>query len=400
MKTSSSSLAWRLCLAQLLWAAPLSATPLLAIKEANNCQGCHNPGRGQRPPLERRCTLDCQGCHVDPSGAGPRNQWGYYYSQDQLATVNFFKPQDPLKDDSRFDVHADGRIIKRTTEGEERTFPMSEELSLRVRPFIKYLHFTYQAMLFGRVGDQSFRATRDDPRRYREKYAVMVENLPLNTYVRAYRGAPMYGLREPNHSLWIRERLGLDQFAQTEAVQFGGTPNVPFMHFSLMKGDPDALQEDRQEGYSSHVGMRGVSFGWHVFASTWDTRSDKTTIRMRQVGAGLKPWKFIVTGQRNFRSVEEIEDPPNRAEWESTASRVHPSSRIDNLTTAFAGIPGLTIGQVNEALLDETRDSKRQSVFVDLHPIPFLQVEIWRRFETGTNELADTLAILHLYADY
>ena len=397
---SALSLAWGLCLAQPLWTAPLAATPLLALKEANNCQGCHNPGRGQRPVLERRCTLDCQGCHVDPAGAGPRNQWGYYYSQDQLSTVNFFKPQDPLKDDSRFDLHADGRIIQRTTEGEQRTFPMSEEMSVRVRPFIKYLSITYQAMLFGRIGDRSFRAIRSDERRYREKYSVMVDNLPLNTYVRAYRGTPMYGLREPNHSLWSRERLGLDQFAQTEALQIGGTPNVPFMHFSMLQGDPDALPEDKQKGVTSHFGMRGVSLGWHVFASTWDTASEKNEVKMRQLGAGLKPWKFLVTGQRNFRTVTDVENPPGKADFESQAPRVHPSSRIDSLTTAFAGIPGVMFGQVTEKLDDATRDSSRKSLFIDFHPVPFVQFEIWRRFETGTTELADTLAILHLYADY
>jgi hypothetical protein len=399
---SALSLAWRLCLAQLLWTAPLAATPLLAIKEANNCQGCHNPGRSQRPPLERRCTLDCQGCHVDPSGAGPRNQWGYYYSQDQLATFNFFKPQDPLKDESRFDLHADGRIIKRQVGDEERTFPMSEEISLRVRPFVKYLSLTYQAMLLGRVGDQSFRATRSDERRFREKYSIMVDNLPLNTYIRAYRGAPMYGLREPNHSLWIRERIGMDQFAQTDAVQIGGTPNVPFFHASVMQGDPAAEPEDRQKGVSTHFGMRGVSFGWHLFGDTWNTASEKNAIEMRQLAAGVKPWKFIFTGQRNWRKVtDKLGDltGAERAELESEAPRVHPSSRIDQLTSAFSHW-GVTLGRVDEKLDDTTRDSRRKSYFVDFHPIPFLQFEIWRRFETGTNELTDTLAILHLYADY
>lgn len=399
MKTALS-LAWRLCLAQLLWTAPLGATPMLALKEANNCQGCHNPGRSQRPVLDRRCTLDCQGCHVDPSGAGPRNQWGYYYSQDQLSSFNFFKPIDPLQDESRFDLHADGRIIQRTTDDTTRTFPMSEELSLRVRPFIKYLNVTYQALLLGRVGDQSFRATKSDPRRFREKYSVMLDNLPMNTYVRAYRGTPMYGLREPNHSLWIRERLGLDQFAQTEAVQVGGTPNVPFMHFSLMKGDPDAAPEDRQKGSSAHFGMRGVSLGWHVAGSTWDTQSDKEKVKMRQIGVGLKPWKFVFKGERNFREVTAVENPENKNEWQSDAPKTHPSSRIDQVEGAFAGIPGVMVGSMLEKLDDATRASQRRSVFVDFHPVPFLQLEFWRRKETGTNKLMDTLAILHLYADY
>lgn len=377
----------------------VSATPLIALKEASNCGACHNPGRSQKPVLARRCTLDCQGCHVDPSGSGPRNQWGSYYAQDQLASVNFVKPQEPLKDESHVDAHFDGRILQRETPTAKRTFPMSSELSLRVRPFVKYLHLTYQAQYFGRIGDQSLRATTTDERRFRDKYAVMVDNLPMATYVRAYLGPPMYGLRRANHSLWIRERIGLDQFAQTEAVEVGGTPNVPFVRGSFMKGDPDAKPEDRQQGTSLHGGLRGVSLGWHVNASMWDTTSEKAAVKMRALGAGLKPWKFIFMGERNWRDVTETNHPENASTFASPASMLHPSSQIDEWTAAFAGIPGVVIGHVQEELHDATADSLRRSVFIDFHPIPFLQIEIWRRFETGSNKLADSLAILHVYLD-
>src|SRR5687768_2640390 len=88
----------------------LKATPLIALKESNNCGGCHKPGRSQRPFLERRCTLNCQGCHIDPSGGGGRNQWGAYYTQADsgVAALNFFEPADPLTDTSRADIHFDG----------------------------------------------------------------------------------------------------------------------------------------------------------------------------------------------------------------------------------------------------------------------------------------------------
>ena len=381
------------------WPTVGLGTPLLALKEAENCGGCHKPGRGQRPVLERRCTLDCQGCHVDPAGGGARNQWGYYYSQDQLNAWHFFKPQDPLQDTSRFDLHYDGRLIQRRLAGEDRTFPMSSEMTIRLRPLIKYLHLTYTGIWFGRIGDEMFRQDSYDDRRFREKYSAMVDNLPLNTYVRAYRGQPMYGLRRPNHTAWIRERLGLDQFAMTEALEVGATPTVPFFRVSQLRGDPYAAGEDQQKGITTHGGMRGVTLGWHVNGSTWDTESDKAEIKMRALGAGLKPWKFILYGERNWRDVT-WKDSFNPSGAESRAIRVHPSSRIDEYTVAFAGIPGVMFGGVLEELRDPDRDSLRRSFFVDFHPIPFVQVEFWRRFETGTNNLADTLAVLHLYGDF
>jgi len=381
-------------------ARPAAATPLIALQVSNNCAACHKPGRAQRPVLSRRCTLDCQGCHIDPDGGGARNQWGSYYSQDQLATVNFFQPEDPLQDQSRFDLHYDGRILKRQIDDTQQTFPMSSELTLRVRPFVNYLHLVAGAELFGRVGDQSLRALRSDSRRYREKYAVMVDNLPLNTFVRAYRGQPLYGLRHPNHSLWIRERLGLDQFAATDAVEIGSTPNVPFAKASYMLGDPYAAPENRQKGISAQAGLRGVTLGWHVGGSAWETASEKTRISMRSLDFGLKPWKFILMGERNWRQVTKVDASPEQQDtWESAAPMVFPSSRIDAWTVAFAGIPGVTIGHVSEELHDSLNASQRRSIFINFHPVPFVQLEIWRRFESGSNHLIDTLGVLHLYAD-
>ena len=196
----------------LLWPSSGSwSTPLIALKEAENCGGCHKPGRSQRPFFARRCTLDCQGCHVDPSGGGPRNQWGTYYALDQASLLKMVAI-DPLDDQSRFDLHYDGRVATMTQGDHQESFVMSSEVSLRLRPFVDYLHFTYQNLLLGRPGDKLMRVNNEGDRRFRERYSVMIDALPLNTYVKAYRGTPVYGLRRPNHSLWSRERIGLDQF--------------------------------------------------------------------------------------------------------------------------------------------------------------------------------------------
>lgn len=63
---------------------PLSAEPWLSNRYAQNCAGCHAPGRANRVPKERRCTLSCQGCHTNPNGGGMRNQYGVWNSQRWL----------------------------------------------------------------------------------------------------------------------------------------------------------------------------------------------------------------------------------------------------------------------------------------------------------------------------
>ncbi len=60
------------------------AEPWVSNRYAQNCAGCHAPGRLNLPPVDRRCTLSCQGCHVNPNGGGLRNQYGIWNQQRWL----------------------------------------------------------------------------------------------------------------------------------------------------------------------------------------------------------------------------------------------------------------------------------------------------------------------------
>ena len=120
---------------------------------------------------------------------------------------------------------------------------------------------------------------------------------------------------------------------------------------------------------------------------------------MSAVGGGISPWDFIFYGERNWRTVEDLEDI-NYSELESFAAHTHPSSVISEYSAAFAGIRGVKFGYVHEELVDDNSDSMRRNYFLDIHPLPGIQFEFWRRFETGTRNLADNVAIFHLYGDF
>ena len=374
------------------------ATPLYAVYASNKCGACHNPGRSEVEVWKRRCTLDCQGCHVDPNGAGPRNQWGYYFENDSLAMWNIQTPIDPLQDESVYDLHYDGRTISRKTDQEYRQFPMNSEFSFRLRPLVKWLNFTYQGNFLGRIGEEKLSSHKTQ---VLEKFSFNIDALPFNLYTKVFRGEPVYGLRQPNHTRWIRQKVGLSPFATVDGVSFGGTPTVPFVHFSLMEGNHQDAEEDKQKGYSFHGGMRGVTLGWHLHSSYWSTESQKAKVNMYGAGGGLKVADFVLTAERNWRSVEEKElTAIEKGKFLSKAIRLHPSSVISDYVLAYEPFSGMMVSIVYEDLKDDTVASQRKSVVIDLHPIPYLQLEAWNRMESGSRNLADQLLVTHLYWDF
>ena len=374
------------------------ATPLYAINSSNLCGGCHNPGRSEVEVWKRRCTLDCQGCHVDPNGAGARNQWGYYFEHDSLAILNAIKPPDPLSDDSRFDVHYDGRFIERRSSREKRDFPMNSEFTLRVRPFKKWLNVIYQANFLGRIGHAKLSSKKTH---VLEKMSMIVDHLPFNLYTKLFRGEPVYALRHSNHSRWIREKIGLSPFRTVDGLSFGGTPTVPFLHFSLMEGYHKDLEEDKQKGFSFHGGMRGVTLGWNLHSSLWRTESQKAKIEMNHIGGGLKIKDVIIAAERNWRTVKEKQlTALEKGRFTNKALRLHPDSEIGDYTLAYEPIQGVLISYVIETLSSSNVNSMRRSLILDLHPIPYIQFEVWKRVESGHRQLADTVFVSHLYWDF
>lgn len=86
---ASKHIWYGLALGLLLFPVSGKAEYWLSNRFAQNCAGCHAPGRVNKRASERRCTLSCQGCHVNPNGGGIVSAYGAWNEERWLRSFYF-----------------------------------------------------------------------------------------------------------------------------------------------------------------------------------------------------------------------------------------------------------------------------------------------------------------------
>jgi hypothetical protein len=300
-----------------VFAAPVSATPIYALRSANACDTCHiEPLGWYNPPDEQRlCTLDCSGCHVDTAGGGMRRPSGVFYGREVLPTwgtrpsesanprkylpegypdegryrlfegfSGWWPGNVPMEDIEErfgdidpapvFDWAYDyrGALYAPLDDGEGRkaaAFPMQADIYVRGRPTEKLVLYTS----FGLQGAkrrslQSGLVEEDtgalDYLTVRELSATY-DHLPDNSHIRIGRFKPIYGWNLPDHTAFIRRDLGFDQNRQVFGLGGGYNPQYFFTNGSVfyqgLDGWPGELG-DKGYGGVFQAGWRAL--GWQA----------------------------------------------------------------------------------------------------------------------------------------
>lgn len=313
---------------------PARGTPLYSAREGRACDNCHlTPNSWVNPPLpERKCTMSCASCHVDPGGGGLRNASGRFFGRatlpmiatsprptmdwdrgafgfgrhDRVTTYNDSLPLGPidhaealgpawaardlwargrplgapstysllpgrygtLRSDPLFRLGWDLRMASLVSQG-ALVFPMQADLQAALQPVE---HLTFLAAVGARGRSRGLGETVDRPGSpYLRQAFVLLHEAPYQSYLKAGRFVPTYGLRLDNHTAYIRRGLDLDDGlpeARVSGVEIGANPNYPVLNvawFRLKRAGtaPDAFDPfdfDRGHGYALNLGYREM--GW------------------------------------------------------------------------------------------------------------------------------------------
>lgn len=342
-------------------------TPLYSAREGRTCDNCHvTPNRWENPPLaDRKCTMSCASCHVDPAGGGLRNASGRFFGRatlpmvatgprptmdwdrgafgfgrhDRMTSYTDLLPLGPndhaaardsawavhdlwalgtpagspsryslfpgrygdLRADPLFRFGWDFRAATLVSQGAV-VFPMQADLQAALQPVE---HLTLLAAVGARGRTRGFAESLDRPGSpYLRQAFLLLHEAPYQSYLKAGRFVPNFGLRLDNHTAFIRRGLDIDDGlpeARVTGVEIGANPNYPVINASWFRLKssgvaPDAFDPfdfDRGHGYSVNLGYREM--GWAVGAS-W-------MARRRPLGEGgdatatggyvmLNPWKY------------------------------------------------------------------------------------------------------------
>jgi hypothetical protein len=177
------------------------------------------------PDTIRHGYTSCTTCHVSPSGGGLMTDYGRSLSKELISSSGYKNEEQPLhgalsffrkpKILERLVVGGDARYLHRkvdskTSEAEEKFW-----MQAQVRAGILF----EKLRLIGTIGNiENPRVTDKVDWVIPEAY-LMYSPEPKTT-IRAGRFSPIYGLRLPDHNLWVKTEAGLQPWLRQDTAEF------------------------------------------------------------------------------------------------------------------------------------------------------------------------------------
>lgn len=259
----------------------LAALPLAAALAAV-VAAIHSAPAVALPLYASREGATCITCHVDPNGGGIRNDFGFVYLKNRHgmeAEERWAKVTVDPRLNEWIAVGLDMRVLYVATHenlgptlATSTFFPMQGQLNVAITP---HEHLTLVASHGLNVDNPGF------PTGYvaRELYG-MIEGLPGRLYARVGRFRVPFGLRQDDHTSFVRDAAFLSYDAQKDdaGIEIGSVGSRWFGQFSFTDGSTPFLE--RAQTVAAKVGRASKAFqaglsGFHRYAENLAITHDR-----------------------------------------------------------------------------------------------------------------------------
>jgi hypothetical protein len=290
---------------QELIGAVLGAVALLAVAR----------GARAEPYMMVRSGAKCSDCHTNETGGGKRTAFAHIHAKDILHDLDLLpipagvKPFNGqinqwmsigsdlrVRDDTIFQDHPDanGEVPNNTA-----FRPHVESSDLLVNEFLTYLQVDLWPDVATLYVDENLNGGATN----REAFGLIRGFLPWDTYVKAGRMFPAFGLRLWDDDAFIRSRSGFTFQNPDEGGEIGFAPG-PFFFASTItngtQGDKDVQATVNGYGVFQEIPVVKTIMAGASFAR----QSDKRNVAALYAGSNL--WKFTYLGEVDFITDNQV----------------------------------------------------------------------------------------------
>lgn len=208
------------------------------------------------PDTIRHGYVNCTSCHVSPAGGGVLNNYGRSLSKELMSTWGGKNEELPLhgavempeKVMEHFAIGGDARYLSRRTDGP--TSKVDEGFWMQAQ--VKFAAMYKDVKAFVTLGEI------ENPResgkvRWTSPEHFLVWSLKEDTHLRFGRFEPIYGLRMPDHNLWIKSEPGFVPWLKREGYEFIYEGENQFASLSGFQTTSDAPAIFQATGYTASL---------------------------------------------------------------------------------------------------------------------------------------------------
>jgi hypothetical protein len=324
----------------------------------------------------------CGQCHVNRTGGGMRTGFGVIYSQTVLP-YTFLKiaRRDAFFDgkaSNKISLGANLRVSNKTVFGKDRPSGDSKfDNSINLPEGNLYLKIDVINDFLSFYLDETVLPTGA---RNREAFAL-IQNLPLNSYLKAGRMLLPFGYRILDDDSFIRQRTGYNYANQDIGVELGLEPGPLSLSVAITNGTQGASENnvDKQISFVGSTVFRklrlGASFSRN--RSPGEPRDQITT--MFGAFAGLYSGRFALIGEADIiRPRKENETAEGKAERKKFGDQLAFYTSLNILLKK--GLNFRIAYDYYDPRLDWEEDERTRLTFgLETFPIQFLQVSAFYR---------------------